>query len=676
MGVPYYFQSEYTWLLVCGAMAAFLFGFGTGSNDVANAFGTSVGSKTLKMWQAVILAAIFEFVGAMVLGHVSIETIAGGISTLSLFQRAPEVYAYGMTIALFVSGTWNILASYLELNASSTHSIIGSIIGFSLVWGGRSAVNWSTPKPNAIPPYSGVVPICCAWVFAPVLTATASAILFIICRTLVLRRKNAYMLAFLVLPVAVGLTVWINVYFIFVKGVFKELNKDKNDKFWAGSAGNRNILWVTACIAAGAAAITAFVVVPILFLASKRHWATAEARAAKEATMVKMGTKDELDLEIKNHPYDPTFTFGQKLGWYMMRAYFSARFWVLHGLMVDIHKVVEEDPIVAAIHRKAEVFDPKAEHVFSYLQVFSAICVVFAHGAGEVGYMAGPLSTVWYFYRYGMVFKSTVAPYWIIGISASGLVIGLATYGYNVCRAMGTRMAKLSPSRGFAAELATSTIIMVCAQSGLPVSSSQCITGGIIGVGAAEGASGVNWRFFAYQFGGWIFTLLITASTTALLFVQGLVTPNSFQTRQLNYYEDGIAGMSIAMYDNMLSVITTINATALPTITSASPAGGVLGSMTGANFVNLKALCTTNRALLKNAVDVGKNGVVYPVQMLRYLYTAVGVYQKNTILTVGKDMAVLNTACGGTCTQPKTAYMNKKPTSGTTNVAINFTYVV
>ncbi len=144
-------------------------GFGTGSNDVANAFGTSVGAKTLTLRQAVLvrvlnkdlwclimstndsfassmtqvgawiqlraqIAAIFEFVGAMVLG------------------RVPEVLAYGMVCAMTVSGIWQIVASYFELNVSSTHSIIGSIIGFALVYGGSDAITWDEPDPTSFPP--------------------------------------------------------------------------------------------------------------------------------------------------------------------------------------------------------------------------------------------------------------------------------------------------------------------------------------------------------------------------------------------------------------------------------------------------------------------------------------------------------------------------------------------
>lgn len=104
------------------------------------------------------------------------------------------------------------------------------------------------------------------------------------------------------------------------------------------------------------------------------------------------------------------------------------------------------------------------ETVLCAQQVFSAICVIFAHGAGEVGYMAGPLATIWDVYQKGMLNKSVSPPVWVILIGATGLVVGLATYGYNVTRAMGVQLAKLTPTRGFSAELATSFTIMIAAQ--------------------------------------------------------------------------------------------------------------------------------------------------------------------------------------------------------------------
>jgi solute carrier family 20 (sodium-dependent phosphate transporter) len=99
------------------------FGFATGSNDVANAFATSVGSKSLTMRQAIIIAAVFEFLGAMVLGRVTTGIIARGVADVSVFNEEPEVYAYGMICALSVGAIWQLWASYAGYNVSATQSV-------------------------------------------------------------------------------------------------------------------------------------------------------------------------------------------------------------------------------------------------------------------------------------------------------------------------------------------------------------------------------------------------------------------------------------------------------------------------------------------------------------------------------------------------------------------------
>jgi sodium-dependent phosphate transporter len=118
----------------------------------------------LTLRQATIIAAIFEFAGALLLGRVVTSTIAGGIADPKVFARTPEIYAYGMVCALGVGTFWQVYASWAGFNVSSTHTIIGGIIGFALVYGGSGAVQWATPDPASFPPYKGVVPIICSWV--------------------------------------------------------------------------------------------------------------------------------------------------------------------------------------------------------------------------------------------------------------------------------------------------------------------------------------------------------------------------------------------------------------------------------------------------------------------------------------------------------------------------------
>ncbi|KAL3681813.1 hypothetical protein R1sor_024769 [Riccia sorocarpa] len=609
---------EYLWLVVVGAVVAFGFGYGTGANDVANAFGTSVGSKTLTLKQAVIIASIFEFAGALLLGRVSTSTIASGIADINSFTRDPEVYAYGMVCALGVGTIWLLLTSYWGLNVSSTHSIIGAIIGFALVWDGKDAVLWAKRDSGNFPPYKGVIAIVLSWFIAPVLTGLAAALIFFVVRTLVLRRKNAYALSFWTLPPFVLITTWVNIYFVFTKGAKKTLSAESD---WTDSKS----AWVSAIIAAGATILCIFVAIPLLRRKADSHFDSdgkaIEGRptAFSETPGAEMRTSEQIQAgaTIVPEEYPESLTRWQK---FQKTA--------THGLHVDIHKVVKTDEKIGEIHEHAEVFEPRVEYAFSYLQVFSAICVIFAHGAGEVGYMAGPLTTIWDVYKNGQLSKSVKPPVWIILIGAVGLVLGLATYGYNVTRAMGVKLAKLTPTRGFAAELATAFVIMIAAQYGLPTSSSQCITGAIIGVGLLEGSKGVNWTQFLKQFLSWVATLFVIGICVAAVFAQGIYSPSKIQGKEVSLYENRVTNLTTQIYKDFNTSLQTYRPTA---------EAGLLEQLPNATWYELNATVNNDAKAARNLIDPKKTQTVDVEDILERLYKSLALIQNYTVFTLGQN---------------------------------------
>ncbi|KAL2632054.1 hypothetical protein R1flu_016740 [Riccia fluitans] len=610
---------EYLWLVVVGALVAFGFGYGTGANDVANAFGTSVGSKTLTLKQAVIIASIFEFAGALLLGRVSTNTIASGIADINSFTRDPEVYAYGMVCALGVGTIWLLLTSYWGLNVSSTHSIIGGIIGFALVWDGKDAVLWAKRDSNdTFPPYKGVIAIVMSWFIAPILTALVSALIFFVVRTLVLRRKNAYALSFWTLPPFVLITTWINMYFVFTKGAKKTLSSDSN---WTDAKS----AWVSAIIAGGVTVLCIFIALPLLRRKADSHFDSegkaidGRPTAFSEAADVEMRTPEQIQAGATIVPDDVPDSLNN---WQKFRKAAT------HGLNVDIHKIVKTDEKIGQIHEHAERFEPRVEYAFSYLQVFSAICVIFAHGAGEVGYMAGPLATIWDVYQRGQLSKVVKPPVWIILIGAIGLVIGLATYGYNVTRAMGVKLAKLTPTRGFAAELATAFVIMIAAQYGLPTSSSQCITGAIIGVGLLEGSKGVNWTQFLKQFLSWVATLFVIGLAVAAIFAQGIYSPSKIQGQEVTLYEDRVTNLTTQIYKDFNTSLQTYRPTA---------EAGLLGTLPNATWYQLNATVNSNSKAAKNLIDPKKTQSVEVETILDALYKSLSLIQNNTVFTLGQN---------------------------------------
>lgn len=178
---------------------------------------------------------------------------------------------HGMSCAQTCLLAHSVLTEYSYLFAALC--AVGAIMGFALCFGGAGAVQWATPDPGSFPPYKGVVPIILSWFFSPVLTGAASAFIFFMVRTFVMRRENARNLVFWVLPIAVMITVFINIFFVFTKGAAKTLGNNWS----AGKAA-----WVSALIGLGCALIAGLVVVPLLKRKSRKHIENIEARAAEE----------------------------------------------------------------------------------------------------------------------------------------------------------------------------------------------------------------------------------------------------------------------------------------------------------------------------------------------------------------------------------------------------------
>lgn len=489
---------EYQWLVITGCLFAFAMAWAIGANDVGNAFGTTVGAKTITLWQACIIAAIFEFSGSVLLGGEVTRTIAGSITSPQVFDDVPEVFAYGMLCALIASWLWVTVATYLELAVSTTHSMIGAIIGFGLVHGGSSAITWYDHS-SQFPFVRGLLPVVISWFASPVVAGCAACVMFLINRTLVLRRAGSHEVALWAFPPLVLVTITVNVFFVLYKGADSYL-----DRWGAGKAA-----WVSAAAGTACALLT----VPFLCWIKFCRKKLIDQRLSGTNTEVPELAVTSKDWRMEEEP---------KSRW---QRFFK---WITYSLTVDVHEDLYKDERVTAMHSAAEVFDPRAEEVYKYLQVFSSCCVSFAHGANDVANAIGPLAGIWYVYNHRAVSSSTSTPKWILALGGAGLVIGLATYGYNIIKVLGVKMAKITPSRGYCAEMATALTVSMASVYGLPVSTTHCIVGAEAGVGLVEGfASGTNWLLLAKTMSAWAATLAIAGVFAGGLFAFGLHTPNT-----------------------------------------------------------------------------------------------------------------------------------------------------
>lgn len=178
-----------TLILIIAAFAGFFMAFGIGANDVANAMGTSVGSKAITFKQAVIIAAIFEFLGAYLAGGEVTSTIRKGIVDPNLYADNNNIFIIGMLSALMAAGTWLYIASKKGWPVSTTHSIVGAIVGFVVISLGFEAVSWSK-----------VGTIASSWVISPITAGTMSFLIFLSAKKLILDRPNPEQAAISLIP--------------------------------------------------------------------------------------------------------------------------------------------------------------------------------------------------------------------------------------------------------------------------------------------------------------------------------------------------------------------------------------------------------------------------------------------------------------------------------------------
>jgi solute carrier family 20 (sodium-dependent phosphate transporter) len=450
----------YTWILVAGAFNSFIDACGIGANDLANSFGTTYGSKVLSVAQIIGLASIFEFAGAMALGSPVTNTLAGSISNVTFFKSQPYVLMYGMLCALAGSSTWLYTATYLGLPVSTTHSIVGGIMGFSLVYKGLEGVVWIKSIPD-FPYVAGFVPIAISWVSSPIITAIISAGIYSTICYWIIKTEHAIKRSVNFLPIVVLFTVWIEFFFILSKGAGSKITWDIS-----------TTIWVSYCIA---------------FFSS----------------ILSIGFIPILEKKIAN--YEET--------------------------VVPIERKVSvlpiEDKTSEEITHVDEEYDPRIEYSFSYLQIFTSVCTSFAHGANDVSNAVGPLAAIWHIYQNGAVSSKIEVPYWILAIGGGGIVVGLATYGVKIMEVIGKKITYISPSRGFAAELATALVVSFASKYGVPISSTQCITGAVVGISLCDkNLKDINWKIMAKIFVSWIFTILVTGGISAAIFAQGVYSPN------------------------------------------------------------------------------------------------------------------------------------------------------
>ncbi|KAG0076416.1 hypothetical protein BGZ93_000711 [Podila epicladia] len=497
---------DFTFLFAIGLVFAFLDAYGIGANDVANSFATSVGSGSITLAQALIIACFCEFGGAFLLGADTTETIKGGIVQTSMYAGQPEILMLTMVCALIGSSTWVLFASSRGWPVSTTHAIVGAITGAGIAAFGKDGVQWP-----------GIWKIVASWVISPVAAGVVCATLFMFTRYAVLQHDNSFQRGLIAIPIYFGVAFTIQIFYIIFKGAPTSSLKSATIGIPVGIAvgvGFAVFLWCFFFLRPflrrriqDDEPLRWFHVFYIPFVSKRERVVVVDTEAQKEK-----GDIEGVDTEGQADPSLVQLEQGEKTFIQKIKKVAFA------GLTHNIHE--NKGAITDAVHENATKYDAMTERLFASVQVVSACFTSFAHGSNDVANAIGPLATIYYIWENAKFDSKAPVPVWILVFGGVAIDLGLLTYGYQVMRTLGNEITYMSPTRGFSAEMATSITILTCSKLGLPVSSTHCITGATASIGLCSGGGfkSLNWKALLLVFGGWILTLPAAGLVSGLIF--------------------------------------------------------------------------------------------------------------------------------------------------------------
>ncbi|KAI9316555.1 phosphate-repressible phosphate permease, partial [Obelidium mucronatum] len=444
---------SYTWIFALTVAFSFLDAYAIGANDVANSFATSVGSRSLKLWQACCIAIFTEFIGAIALGASTTGTIKDGIIALSMFDKRQDLLMSAFMCALIGSSTWVMTATRFGWPVSTTHSIVGAIIGVGISAYGTDAVNWAWEG-------KGVAQIVASWLISPAVAALLAALIYGLTRQFVLKAKNPLRAGIYAIPVYFVVTTFIVAFYVVSK------NGKSTLKITAATFGGPLTVSGDVALCMGIVGGMCAVVLIVCLVCAIPYFIR---KLEKEEDLkwyhffyifvVPTQPKNEkLELELKTQFTPHLLEDGEK-----QAAAVAGDFIVADkegapapaagqghtdsknvvstiknglqgtyelakkGLFMDVAGVQSEHAHEA--HAHATIYDNKVEFLFSFLQVMTASFASFAHGSNDVANAIGPLAAVHDLWSTGKVAKNATVETWMLAMGGIAIDLGLALYG-------------------------------------------------------------------------------------------------------------------------------------------------------------------------------------------------------------------------------------------------------
>ncbi len=466
--------------------------FNIGGNDVANSFGTSVGSGTLSIAQALCIAAVFEASGAVIAGGEVTSTIRSGIIDLSKMDVHPRDFIYVMMSALFAAGAWLLFASRKGLPVSTTHAIIGGIVGSGLTLG--ALLNTAETSALWLVQWDKIGKIAISWVFSPILGGVISFGIFWLIKHYILDYNR-----------------YAQIKIDRIKREKKSLRKlhkktfetlDDIQKIAYAEALNHDI-----------------------YAMRDPDFDPSELDSEYYKKVIELDAKKEKLKSHKALEYGIPAVAG--IGAFVISAMLI--FKGLHNLNFGLtnfynYLIIGMSTLItwllmfifAKTLRRSNL-NKSAFLMFSWLQVLTASGFAFSHGSNDIANAVGPFAAIIDTMATNSINPSTPVPQQIMIMFAVALIAGLWFIGKEVIATVGTNLTKIHPASGFSAELASAVVVMAASVLGLPISSTHVLIGAILGIGLVNHST--NWSLMKPIGLAWIITLPVSALLSAFAFV-------------------------------------------------------------------------------------------------------------------------------------------------------------
>ena len=486
-----YTNNNHVIIFVLATMFGVFMAFNIGGNDVANSFGTSVGAKTLTIPQALAIAAIFEVSGAMIAGGAVTNTIRKGIVDLSSIEIDPMQFVYIMMSALLAAAIWLLFATKKGYPVSTTHSIIGGIVGSSITLG---VVLNGADSAFGLVQWDKIVTIAMSWVVSPVLGGLVSYALYFMIKKHVLDFNDK---------------AQSNIHKI--KKEKKAYKKEHKANFEALSQDEQRTY-------TNALARDAYLKndddFDIEDFETEYHKKLHEFDEKKES----LGANKALQTYVPIIAAIGSVVISGMLIFKGLKN-MDLEFTTLNKMliMMMVASLVWMATYIFAKTLKGKSLETSTFLMFSWMQVFTASGFAFSHGSNDIANAIGPFAAILDVLRSGEISASAAVPPVAMLTFGVALIAGLWFIGKEVIQTVGTNLTKMHPASGFSAELSAAAVVLMASTFGIPVSSTHILIGSVLGIGLVNKEA--NWGLMKPIALAWVITLPAAAILSSLAFL-------------------------------------------------------------------------------------------------------------------------------------------------------------